>query len=187
MTMMAWIVIVVIILIVIGDFKNKPSKTTSTLPPFNVPPHKTPPLTKNEQLKQQVLRKYDNRCCECGTRYNLQIHHLLEVRYGGQDNIDNMVLLCKDCHQKIHNREFTYERDSERKLINNEKLNKLWAAKKNGKIISIIYQKKDGTISERRIIPLDIHEWENRLYVRAHCYLRNAGRTFRVSRIKKIE
>ncbi|MFC7074260.1 HNH endonuclease [Halovenus rubra] len=38
---------------------------------------------------------------EKGTK--LHIHHRIEQQYGGTDHPDNLILLCKDCHERHHN------------------------------------------------------------------------------------
>jgi 5-methylcytosine-specific restriction endonuclease McrA len=45
-----------------------------------------------------IKQKYNNQCYYCKGSVNLQVHHL---SYEDQV-IDNLVLLCKDCHQNIH-------------------------------------------------------------------------------------
>jgi len=191
MSITAWIVIGVIIYLIICDshksrYKNSTNKSSnSNLPTYNIRYQKN----EAELLREQVFRKYNHKCNECGSHNMLQIHHLLEVKYGGKDRIDNMILLCENCHQKKHGREFTYDGNSTRGVVKNKtfaKLQKLRQAQGDKKI-SIVYEKKDGSVTKREIEPKEIYENDNRLYVKAYCYLRNAKRTFRISRIKNIE
>src|SRR5574344_1204594 len=57
----------------------------------------------------------NNHCNICGAKTSLEIHHKDED--WGNNNIDNLVVLCRDCHSKIHknitavNKEFDYEFD----------------------------------------------------------------------------
>jgi hypothetical protein len=191
MSITAWIIIGIIIYLIICDsnksrYKNSTNiNLDSNLPPYNIRYQKN----EAELLREHVFRKYNYKCNECGSHNMLQIHHLLEVQYGGKDRIDNMILLCENCHQKKHGREFTYNDNSKRKTVKNEtfaKLQKLRHAQGN-KNISIVYEKKDGSVTKREIEPKEIYENDNRLYVKAYCYLRNAKRIFRISRIKNIE
>jgi len=142
--------------------------------------------TEKQLLREKVFRKYNSRCYDCGSLDKLHMHHILEVQYGGKDDIDNLILLCEKCHQKRHGREFSYARDGERRSSNNEKLQSLRYVINNRKTISIVYEKQDGSITVREIAPNNIYEEDNRLYVQAYCYLRNERRTFRVSRIKEL-
>lgn len=55
----------------------------------------------------EVYKKYDNKCLECGTLENLSIHH---IDHSGKSNnpnnkIENLQLLCFQCHGKIHGAE----------------------------------------------------------------------------------
>ncbi len=42
------------------------------------------------------------RCEKCGNKFNLTIHHKKESSKGGYDAIDNLQVLCRECHDKIH-------------------------------------------------------------------------------------
>lgn len=44
-------------------------------------------------------------CNICGSADNLQIHHLLPISMFGDNNIKNLVLVCRNCHlTKFHNK-----------------------------------------------------------------------------------
>lgn len=58
-----------------------------------------------EDKMKKIRQIYDNHCAQCAKIMNLEVHHLRPVCYGGTDSIDNLILLCKDCHQKIHHEE----------------------------------------------------------------------------------
>ena len=54
-----------------------------------------------------ALEKADNKCDECGSIVNLQVHHKDplkgEARHNNKKNqLDNLIVLCKDCHLKEH-------------------------------------------------------------------------------------
>ena len=58
-------------------------------------------------LKQQVLVR-DNFTCQCcglgGEQrlQNLAVHHIIEVSQGGPDSLENLVVVCVNCHITIH-------------------------------------------------------------------------------------
>ena len=53
-------------------------------------------------LRQQVLERDNYTCCECGTSdKKLETHHKVARRYGGKDEIDNIITLCRKCHRII--------------------------------------------------------------------------------------
>lgn len=38
----------------------------------------------------------------CSNDFNLETHHIIPVEEGGVDGISNCLILCKPCHEKIH-------------------------------------------------------------------------------------
>ena len=55
-----------------------------------------------ERLRQQVLRRDDWRCQNCGTRSNLEVHHKAFRSQAGDDSDENLITLCVTCHADIH-------------------------------------------------------------------------------------
>lgn len=51
--------------------------------------------------RQEALAHYGERCEECGSTYSLQIHHKTYVNFGDED-IDDLSVLCKSCHDLKH-------------------------------------------------------------------------------------
>ena len=58
-----------------------------------------------------------DRCCVgCGARAALsQIHHITWLSQGGRHDIDNLVLVCFDCHFHIHHHDWKVVRDEDRR------------------------------------------------------------------------
>jgi len=51
-------------------------------------------------LKQYIKDVYDNRCVECGSEYQLVVHH---DDFGKDDHsFENLYPLCRKCHAKLH-------------------------------------------------------------------------------------
>ncbi len=44
----------------------------------------------------------DSNGARCDSRKDLEIHHIIEVRDGGTDSLDNLKLLCRAHHQTQH-------------------------------------------------------------------------------------
>ena len=42
------------------------------------------------------------KCYCCGKRRKLQLHHKIPKSQGGLDNPENVVYLCKECHEEFH-------------------------------------------------------------------------------------
>lgn len=56
----------------------------------------------NSKLRQQVLERDNHTCQECGQKLKrLETHHILARRYGGTDDLDNIITLCHKCHTTI--------------------------------------------------------------------------------------
>ncbi len=55
-----------------------------------------------EGLFQQVLRRDGCRCQSCGTRTNLQVHHIQLRSQSGDDAEQNLITLCVNCHESLH-------------------------------------------------------------------------------------
>ena len=53
-------------------------------------------------IREQVYDKCNHRCAICGDDENLEIHHIVPVHDGGQTEVDNLTLLCHECHQLVH-------------------------------------------------------------------------------------
>lgn len=51
----------------------------------------------------QLFIKYD-RCAICGTKHDLEPHHVVKVKPydNAYASVDNGVILCKRCHRKYH-------------------------------------------------------------------------------------
>ena len=54
------------------------------------------------QLCQQVLRRDGWRCQKCGSRTNLQVHHIQLRSQLGDDLEENLITLCSSCHMHLH-------------------------------------------------------------------------------------
>ena len=55
-----------------------------------------------QELCQQVLRRDRWRCQQCGSRTNLQVHHIQLRSKSGDDAEENLITLCSRCHMSIH-------------------------------------------------------------------------------------
>ncbi len=55
-----------------------------------------------QQLCQRVLRRDGWRCQQCGSRTNLQVHHIRLRSRSGADTEENLITLCSGCHDEIH-------------------------------------------------------------------------------------
>jgi hypothetical protein len=53
------------------------------------------------RLRQFVIKRDEGKCQECGSREELEVHHIQPRRHGGRDAPSNLRTLCKECHTAI--------------------------------------------------------------------------------------
>ena len=54
--------------------------------------------TKRESLRAQAFRMYGKTCNYCGEIGN-EVDHVIELASGGDDSIENLQVLCRECHK----------------------------------------------------------------------------------------
>lgn len=141
-------------------------------------------------LRKKVFKRDGYKCVKCGFPKNLTVDHITPRHAGGTDELSNLRTLCVLCHEEVHNRKIfvddeifsnhqkTYKPNSKVKIIN--------SAINSNSSISIKYTDGKEKITNREIEPFRLFEEHGILYVRAKCKLRNAERTFRLSRLEII-
>jgi 5-methylcytosine-specific restriction endonuclease McrA len=55
-----------------------------------------------KEARLVALKRDGFKCVSCGERSCLDVHHVLAVKDGGQDEPNNLVTLCKSCHILMH-------------------------------------------------------------------------------------
>ena len=59
--------------------------------------------TEWKQIRLEVLDRDGNKCQQCGFNgKGLHIHHIKRKRYGGTEELENLITLCHVCHMKTH-------------------------------------------------------------------------------------
>jgi len=58
--------------------------------------------TSYRELHRHVLERDGWRCQFCGSMQNLQVHHLKFRSQSGDDEEQNLITLCADCHEQMH-------------------------------------------------------------------------------------
>lgn len=57
---------------------------------------------RNEQTElRKTIITPDSCCSKCGGKENLELHHILPVIIGGNNDEYNIIILCRNCHQRI--------------------------------------------------------------------------------------
>ena len=64
----------------------------------------------DENIRKAVILRDNYKCKECGkSNCVLEVHHIKAKRYGGKNNMGNLITLCSKCHQKTKGKEREYE------------------------------------------------------------------------------
>lgn len=51
---------------------------------------------------RDCVKQRDNYMCRiCGKNHGLEVHHIIKVKHGGDNNLDNLITLCVSCHRAI--------------------------------------------------------------------------------------
>lgn len=80
-----------------------------------------PQKTRNQLLSERV-------CFVCGNKKNLEIHHIVSIRNGGDSSMKNLMVLCECCHKKVHTGKvkeiFLHQQSIEKSMIIKPKCDK---------------------------------------------------------------
>lgn len=52
----------------------------------------------SNKMRFAVYKKDNNRCVKCGSRYNLEVDHIMPIAKGGKTTFNNLQTLCKRCN-----------------------------------------------------------------------------------------
>lgn len=138
-------------------------------------------INKNDMININYFNKYD-----------LEVLDKVQSEISTSDN-DKLIKDFIELNKKLHSIYNTNKVLSEYKDINvvvngaDDKINTINDCIKNKKSIFIDYLGSSGKIVKREIIPINIFEFENNIYVTSFCKLRGAIRHFTLSRILNIK
>lgn len=65
---------------------------------------------------KKLCRQLANYTCQICGGEGIDAHHLIPVEQGGSDEQDNLICVCRSCHQKIHHNTLVFE-DGEWKYL----------------------------------------------------------------------
>ena len=138
-------------------------------------------INKNDMININYFNKYD-----------LEVLDKVQSEISTSDN-DKLIKDFIELNKKLHSIYNTNKVLSEYKDINvvvngaDDKINTINDCIKNKKSIFIDYLGSSGKIVKREIIPINIFEFENNIYVTAFCKLRGAIRHFTLRKILNIK
>lgn len=55
-----------------------------------------------KKIRASALRRDEYKCQMCGTAKNLEVHHVRYDSLGTDEEINDVITLCDDCHTKVH-------------------------------------------------------------------------------------
>lgn len=101
-----FLIIFIIILLILNrkiDKKiQKPKRKAKTLRRLRQEEYKRYLQTDHwKQTRAEALRRANYTCNDCGSKSNLQVHHLTYARRGHERQSD-LVVVCRNCHKKRH-------------------------------------------------------------------------------------
>lgn len=142
-------------------------------------------------LRELVLDRDGYTCVLCGSDESLTVDHIVERQFGGTNYLNNLRTLCRKCHHARHGHNFLdapFDHDDEYGFANSgiesAEMVALSNALDSKSSVGIGYTNVEGHYSERVVHPKRLHQHNDILYLRAHCELDEATRTFRVDRLK---
>lgn len=88
--------------------KPIPPKPTKEIVKINHHPAKNNNVEDKESFcngfsRQKIIQRDGGKCQWCGQKspqVKLEVHHIIPVSQGGDDNVRNLITLCVDCHKK---------------------------------------------------------------------------------------
>ena len=65
-----------------------------------------------QSLRERVIERDEQKCQRCGEEVtptdedglSFEVHHIIPFSAGGPDHVDNLIVLCSDCHTVAHSR-----------------------------------------------------------------------------------
>jgi len=55
-----------------------------------------------DSLREGVFDRDEDSCVSCGNEENLVIHHIIPHDQGGENDLENLAVLCEECHYYAH-------------------------------------------------------------------------------------
>lgn len=146
-----------------------------------------------EQRKEKV-RFRDKTCSNCGKHKRLDVHHIISLANGGTNRIENLSLLCRQCHENKHGVSEFSGKLEEHETAFSKRVHLIQGAISGSLKIEFLYKKPTDSNYQKRIIDpkeiIRVHHQDGdnfTLCVAGYCYLRNEDRTFALKRMKALK
>ena len=56
----------------------------------------------NPTFRNRIKEYLSHKCCNCGSKKNIEYHHIVPLKLGGTNTLTNIVPLCHKCHKAAH-------------------------------------------------------------------------------------
>lgn len=53
-------------------------------------------------IRQRAFAKHGRKCQRCPATTRLHVHHLTYLRFGGDERMEDLAILCEACHREAH-------------------------------------------------------------------------------------
>lgn len=154
------------------------------------------------RIRNKVKERDDYKCRVCRGTEDLHVHHIIPRSEGGEDEPENLITLCEKCHRlqsgfghRIIGKDVSFKRPISirvRPIIKKSRkqfryiLNLIEDGYKKHETLLISYKKPidDETVENSRR-NIDVYLIKKG-YIGCFCHIRNALRTFKISRIQGI-
>lgn len=136
-----------------------------------------------------VRERAGHRCERCGKPGRpLHTHHKVPRHQGGNHRLDNLVVLCEECHRRQHRHPFGFAEveDANPPHEHMFKVELIARALREGRLLHFLYTRRDGARSERSVEPTGIVLIGGAEYLTGYCYLRSAERVFSIARMSHV-
>lgn len=141
-----------------------------------------------DSRRERVLKRAGRECEECGEREDeLDVHHKTPIAQGGLHSPENLICLCRDCHERAHGRTLgDFSPTAKGESAYSRRMAFLAEAMRDGTSVRFHYRDQKGRETDRVFSP---KAWETRhgvQCVKGYCHLRKSNRTFIVRRMSKV-
>ena len=59
-------------------------------------------------IRREIFHRDNHRCMKCGRSKQLEVHHILPVYQKGLNHPDNLITLCRKCHEEAPDEPFKF-------------------------------------------------------------------------------
>ena len=142
--------------------------------------------------KEIALLDAGGKCVRCGSSYNLHMHHTIRLSQGGSNHLNNLSILCCQCHSKEHGGKNLGNSQNNSELALSKRLKTIEDAIFNDKNISFGYRKTgEKEFTRRKIKPSSIvtekrQDGSISICVKGFCHTRKEERQFSLSKMERM-